>query len=152
MSNENKEKNDSERQKEMFLLVKDYHKSETSMRKYCNKNGIKFFILQYWNNKYSDKYEPRIVLRISKEERKIIKEKAKLAGEEEATYIKNIALNRKMKSITDASTLAQIRKIGSNINQIARKINSSTVVSNPKKFIEELGNYRLLLDEILKKL
>jgi len=97
-------------------------------------------------------FDARIVFKCSSEQKKIIKEKANLAGRELSDYIRIVSTNKKLTSISDIQAVVQIRKIGANLNQIARKINRTygidkqdELISNIKKMQEDLDELKSVL-------
>jgi len=90
--------------------------------------------------------------KISSEDREILYERAKKLGLSVSEYIRRMALNRKITVKTDVEMLMQVRKIGVNINQIARKINMDTSRTNVDTGLRELGNYMEYLRGVLDKI
>jgi len=91
---------------------------------------------------------PRCILRFLL----ILYERAKKLGLSVSEYIRRMALNRKITVKTDVEMLMQVRKIGVNINQIARKINMDTSRTNVDTGLRELGNYMEYLRGVLDKI
>lgn len=85
-------------------------------------------------------------LRISAEDKEQIEEKARKTGLTTSEYIRRCALGRKLPCYGDTSLLKeysmQLGKIGSNINQIAKHLNSGvsyySVYSDVKEAVKEL--------------
>lgn len=94
-----------------------------------------------------------ISVRFSPQEEEKLKEKANNSTLKLTQFIRKAALNRKMDSKTDLLTLAQLRKIGNNINQIARITNAEKTINKTagsiQKQIEELND---TLNKIIEKL
>lgn len=83
----------------------------------------------------------RIEIRIAEKEKEIIKQLAKKAGFKSYTrYMKTVSLNKEIHSNTDIDTVIQLRKMGNNLNQIARKINIDSSDENIKSLYEEATN------------
>ena len=67
----------------------------------------------------------RIELRISNEDKEKLKEKAAAAGYRSVSkYIRDCALGKKITARVDIDAVYNLRKIGNNLNQIARQINT----------------------------
>ena len=67
----------------------------------------------------------RIELRISNEDKEKLKEKATAAGYKSVSkYIRDCALGKKITARVDIDAVYNLRKIGNNLNQIARQINT----------------------------
>ena len=85
-------------------------------------------------------------LRISAEDKEQIEEKARKTGLTTSEYIRRCALGRKLPCYGDTSLLKeysmQLGKIGSNLNQIAKHLNSGgsyfSVYSDVKEAVKEL--------------
>jgi hypothetical protein len=112
------------------------------------------------NNLYIEKMKSKepvltriISVRFSPQEEEKLKEKANNSTLKLTQFIRKAALNRKMDSKTDLLTLAQLRKIGNNINQIARITNAEKTINKTagsiQKQIEELND---TLNKIIEKL
>jgi len=98
--------------------------------------------------KKTSNFDYRINLRCTSEDKLAINEKAKQAGKDVSEYLRNLALNKNMYSITDLKSFKELNRIGGNINQIARKINSSTVINNPDDILKKLDEIRNELEQI----
>lgn len=67
----------------------------------------------------------RIELRISNEDKEKLKEKAAAAGYRSVSkYIRDCALGKKITAHVDIDAVYNLRKVGNNLNQIARQINT----------------------------
>lgn len=67
----------------------------------------------------------RIELRISNEDKEKLKEKAAAAGYKSVSkYIRDCALGKKITAHVDIDAVYNLRKVGNNLNQIARQINT----------------------------
>ena len=82
------------------------------------------------DNKKDNKKDNKVLmsLRISAEDKEQIEEKARKTGLTTSEYIRRCALGRKLPCYGDTSLLKeysmQLGKIGSNLNQIAKHLNS----------------------------
>lgn len=94
----------------------------------------------------------RINFKISSQDRKLLTDRAKKLGLSVSEYIRKTALNKKITVKTDVEMLMQVRKIGVNINQIARKINKDPSSINIGTGLTELENYMRYLQNILDKI
>ena len=64
-------------------------------------------------------------MRISNEDKEKLKEKATAEGDKYvAKYIRDCALGKKITARVDIDAVYNLRKIGNNLNQIARQINT----------------------------
>ena len=67
----------------------------------------------------------RIELRIRNEDKEKLKEKAAAAGYKSVSkYIRDCALGKKITARVDIDAVYNLRKVGNNLNQIARQINT----------------------------
>lgn len=88
----------------------------------------------------------RMEMRISKEDKALIEQKARKAGITTSEFIRRSALGRRLPSYGDTTILQeysmQLGKIGSNLNQIAKHLNSGgsyySVYSDVKEAVKEL--------------
>ena len=85
--------------------------------------------------------------RISVEEKKQIMELAKAEGVSLSTYLRRSLLLGRLISKTDVQTVFELKKIGNNLNQVARYVNTLPVDEN---IIESLGIVRNYIDELKK--
>lgn len=85
--------------------------------------------------------------RISVEEKKQIMELAKAEGVSLSTYLRRSLLHGRLISKTDIQTVFELKKIGNNLNQVARYVNTLPVDEN---IIESLGIVRNYIDELKK--
>lgn len=83
-------------------------------------------------------YDTRLFIKCSTEDKIKIKEKAKNVGKDLSDYARNILLQKKISPKIDLQTLIEIRRIGTNLNQITRRINSSKVIDNPQELLEKI--------------
>lgn len=92
----------------------------------------------------------RMEMRISKEDKALIEQKAKKAGITTSEFIRRSALGRRLPNYGDTTILQeysmQLGKIGSNLNQIAKHLNSGgsyySVYSDVKEAVKELLNLK----------
>ena len=93
----------------------------------------------------------RIFIRITAEDKLEIEAKAKSLGCTSSQYIRDVVLNNKIITKTDVEMVFQVRKIGTNVNQIARLCNAMNVVS-PDEIFDKFDGYFLELKDIIKKI
>jgi Bacterial mobilisation protein (MobC). len=93
-------------------------------------------------------FDTRLYIKCSSEDKKIIKEKARKVGNDLSDYARNLLLNKKISSKTDLQTILELRKIGTNLNQITRKINSSSFISDPQEFVLKIEKIHEELEKI----
>ena len=98
--------------------------------------------------KKSINFDSQLNFKCTKEDVKIIKKKAQEVGKDVSNYMRSVSVNKHIFSKTDLQTVIQLRRIGGNVNQIAKKINSSTVISNPIDILNKLEQIRKELEEI----
>ena len=92
-------------------------------------------------------------LRISAEDKEQIEEKARKTGLTTSEYIRRCALGRKLPCYGDTSLLKeysmQLGKIGSNLNQIAKHLNSGvsyySVYSDVKEAVKDLVDLKFMI-------
>lgn len=85
-----------------------------------------------------------ILIRVSKEEKKLLNKKAEEAGISSSEYIRQL-INHGDVKIVPTSVVVDLRRIGINFNQIARRINIGTVSKN-----EVIFELSLLIEELKK--
>lgn len=98
--------------------------------------------------KKSIHFDARIVFKCSSEEKKTIKEKAFLAGRAPSDYLRVVSTGRKLTSISDIQTIVQIRRIGANLNQIARKVSNTYGIDRHDELISEINKMQEVLEEM----
>lgn len=92
----------------------------------------------------------RMEMRISKEDKALIEQKARKAGITTSEFIRRSALGRRLPSYGDTTILQeysmQLGKIGSNLNQIAKHLNGGgdfySIYYELKEAIRELLNLK----------
>lgn len=98
----------------------------------------------------------RIYIRISEEEKNVIFEKSRCAGFNScSTYMRFVALNRRIVAVADIKTVIELRRIGNNLNQITKKINTNSSESEILKLNTDLNiaieKINTASDEIIQK-
>jgi hypothetical protein len=91
-----------------------------------------------------------ILIRLSEEEKKILREKCALSSDSMSSFVRKLIIGEEIIVKTDLQAVFQLRKIGVNINQIAHRINSSPI--NIPGGIAELNGLREKLYETLNRI
>lgn len=100
----------------------------------------------------NDKRTSRLELRLTLEEKDRL---FKLAQENEKTiaqYIREVVLNGKLVAKTDIQTVIELKRIGNNLNQIAKQINLLPHEDNIKLYLHEIHDLLNAISEITRKL
>lgn len=82
---------------------------------------------------------------MTEEERDSVNERAKQEGMTLSAYARRSILNRKMVSKTDVQTVFELNKIGNNLNQLAKHVNSLPVDDN---ILASLSDIKYLISQI----
>lgn len=90
--------------------------------------------------------------RLSVEEKERIISIAKAEGVSLSTYLRRSLLNGRLVTKTDVQTVFELKKIGNNLNQLARHVNTLPVDENIIASLEDIKNYIEELKEITDKL
>jgi hypothetical protein len=93
-----------------------------------------------------------IHIRLTEEEKGQLKKIAYSAGYTLSAYIKKAVLKNRIVSKTDIQTVYELKKIGVNINQIAKFINTFPVEDNVPYAIKTLDLYIQKLETLIKHL
>lgn len=91
-------------------------------------------------------------IRFTPSEHNSIKQHSKESGLSTSEYIRRRTLGIKVTSRTDLTMIAQIHKIGVNINQIAKILNQENKVRQVLSLEAELKNTQEALHEIIKEI
>lgn len=89
-----------------------------------------------------------IKARITKEEKARLLKRVKLEGVSLSTYIRKSILGERIVSKTDIQVVFELKKIGVNINQLAKHINTLPVDDNIIDAIARIDSYIKELKEI----
>ena len=95
----------------------------------------------------------QIVIRMTEDDYTLLKKKIEQSGLSQAEYLRQAALNKRIVSTAGISELMkELKRIGINLNQIARRSNTGTAATygEIKKIEEELGGIWLLLRQFLQ--
>lgn len=96
--------------------------------------------------------EEYLNIRVSKEEKEHIKKIAKSLGVSVSTYTRKSLLKEHITSKTDIQTIFEIKKIGVNLNQLAKHINTLPIdeeIERSLVFIKEyIDELKLITDRL----
>jgi len=102
-----------------------------------------------------NKKEESIFLRISSKEKDTILQKASHLNVGISEYLRLCALNKNVQPLVNKDLITSINRIGANINQILRVLNSNSkaisVYGNLPAEIEQLKNLMIEVKEIAKE-
>ena len=98
----------------------------------------------------------RIIVRFKRIDYEMLKHKAMSAGKSLGPFIRELAIKKisdiKIISKTDAINTNQIKKVGVNLNQISKNLNTYKYQSLPEFIIKDLDNSLKELKSIIKKI
>lgn len=94
----------------------------------------------------------RIYVRLSEEEKETAIKRAKAEGVTLSTYLRKATLGERITSKTDIQTVFEIKKIGVNLNQLAKHINTLPVDEFIIESMTSIDNYIKELRQITDKL
>lgn len=100
----------------------------------------------------NEKRTARLELRLTFEEKEKLSKMAQERGKTIAQIIRELVLNDKLVTKTDVQTVIELKRIGNNINQIAKQINLIPYEDNIKLYLQELHDILIMLSVITKKL
>lgn len=100
----------------------------------------------------NNKRTSRLELRLTLEEKDRLFKKAQENDKTIAQYIREVALNDKLVTKTDIQTVIELKRIGNNLNQIAKQINLIPHEDNINLYLQELHDLLNMISEITKKL
>lgn len=90
--------------------------------------------------------------RLSEEEKEQVFRRAKAEGITLSMYLRNSVLGERIASKTDIQTVFELKKIGTNLNQLAKHVNSLPIDDNILKSLENINKYINELKQITDKL
>lgn len=82
-----------------------------------------------------------LILRLTENEKKQAVKRAKDEGITLSSYIRKCVLNEKFVSRTDVQTVFELKKIGTNLNQLAKHVNTLPVEENILESLQFLDHY-----------
>lgn len=95
----------------------------------------------------------RITIRFTHSEYKKLKDKVGESNIKMANYIQKVSLRHKINCKTDLLVLNQVRKIGANINQIAKIANAEKSVSKSADLLSsELNTLKNMLQQVINSI
>lgn len=100
----------------------------------------------------NEKRTARLELRLTFEEKEKLSKMAQERGKTIAQIIRELVINDKLVTKTDIQTVIELKRIGNNINQIAKQINLIPPEDNIKLYLQELHDILNMLSVITKKL
>lgn len=93
-----------------------------------------------------------IILRLTEDEKERAVKRSKEEGITLSSYIRKSILSEKFVSKTDVQTIFELKKIGTNLNQLAKHVNSLPVDENILLSLESIDKYIKELRQITDKL
>lgn len=90
--------------------------------------------------------------RLSEEEKEQVLKHAKTEGVSLSMYLRKSVLRERIASKTDIQTVFELKKIGVNLNQLAKHVNTLPVEENILESLKVLDNYIEELKQITSKL
>lgn len=90
--------------------------------------------------------------RLSEEEKEQVLKHAKTEGISLSMYLRKSVLRERIASKTDIQTVFELKKIGTNLNQLAKHVNTLPVEENILESLKVLDNYIEELKQITSKL
>ena len=90
--------------------------------------------------------------RLSKSEKELIDKRAKALGISLSAFLRKSLLGEQIVSKTDVQTVFELKKIGTNLNQLAKHVNSLPVDENIRISLESIEMYIKELKQITDKL
>lgn len=100
----------------------------------------------------NEKRTARLELRLTFEEKEKLSKMAQERGKTIAQIIRELVINDKLVTKTDVQTVIELKRIGNNINLIAKQINLIPHEDNIKLYLQELHDILNMLSVITKKL
>lgn len=100
----------------------------------------------------NEKRTARLELRLTFEEKEKLSKMAQERGKTIAQFIRELVINDKLVTKTDIQTVIELKRIGNNINQIAKQINQIPHEDNIKLYLQELHDFLNMVSETTKKL
>lgn len=90
--------------------------------------------------------------RLSEEEKEQVCRRAKAEGITLSMYLRKSVLGERIASKTDIQIVFELKKIGTNLNQLAKHVNSLPIDDNILKSLENINKYINELKQITDKL
>lgn len=105
-------------------------------------------IASFMNEKRTESF----ILRLTVKEKEKLISLAKEHDMSLSSYLRNMAFKGSVVTKTDIQTVIELKRIGNNINQIAKQINLIPHEDNIKLYLQELHDLMSMISEITKKL
>ena len=93
-----------------------------------------------------------ILLRLTKDEKDILIRRAEEYGKTVSSFLRNTCIYGNFSSKTDYQTVLELRKIGTNINQLVKYVHMLPVDENIAYSLKRIHEYMDELETIKKKL
>ena len=100
----------------------------------------------------NEKRTQSIILRLTEKEKEMLVFLAKRHDMNISSYVRNMSLKGSVVTKTDIQTVIELKRIGNNLNQIAKQINMIPPEDNIKLYLQELHDFLNMVSEITKKL
>lgn len=100
----------------------------------------------------NEKRTESFILRLTVKEKEKLISLAKEHDMSLSSYLRNMAFKGSVVTKTDIQTVIELKRIGNNINQIAKQINLIPHEDNIKLYLQELHDLMSMISEITKKL
>ena len=98
-------------------------------------------------------YRTKVIrARLSEEEKEQVFRRAKAEGVTLSMYLRKSVLGERITSKADIQTVFELKKIGTNLNQLAKHVNSLPVDENIRISLESIEMYIKELKQITDKL
>lgn len=124
----------------------------------CERRALGYYnvryahICKYWmmkkENRGKENRTEVLIIRLTKTEKDVLKQAAKNAHLSLSSYSKHAIFAQKIVSKTDVQTVFQLKKIGVNLNQLAKQINSLPSDDNIRYALKRVSEYIENLDKI----
>lgn len=124
----------------------------------CERRALGYYnvryahICKYWmmkkENREKENKTEVLIIRLTKTEKDVLKQAAKNAHLSLSSYSKHAIFSQKIVSKTDVQTVFQLKKIGVNLNQLAKQINSLPSDNNIRYALKRVSEYIENLDKI----
>lgn len=93
-----------------------------------------------------------VVIRLTEEEKEKLVKRANSVGKSVSSYIREMSLHGNFTTKTDIQTVYELKKIGANINQLAKHVNMLPVDENVRQSLVRMNEYLSDIDRIKKNL
>ena len=100
----------------------------------------------------NEKRTQSIILRLTEKEKEMLVFLAKRHDMNISSYVRNMSLKGSVVTKTDIQTVIELKRIGNNLNQIAKQINLIPHEDNIKIHLQEIHDSLNMISEITKKL